>query len=126
MQPKRNMSRSSSHATRRPASFELPPDRAFVLQLDIRAHPPHRMLGRVEHVSSGRVAHVTSLRGLVAFLGEVLCTAVTGDSGDGIPSSDTGPRRPQLAPNTRGLLEEGAAASAGQPTVKGRKGGPKS
>jgi hypothetical protein len=30
------------------------------------------MLGRVEHVTSGRVAHITSLRGLVAFLEEVL------------------------------------------------------
>ncbi|HSP96518.1 MAG TPA: hypothetical protein VL049_04655 [Candidatus Dormibacteraeota bacterium] len=53
-------------------ALELPPDRAFVLHLDARAQPPRRVLGRVEHVTSGRVTHVTSLRELLAFLAEVL------------------------------------------------------
>jgi hypothetical protein len=30
------------------------------------------MVGRIEHVTSGKVAHVTSLRELVAFLTDVL------------------------------------------------------
>jgi hypothetical protein len=50
--------------------LESPPDRAFVLHLDTRARPPQHVVGRVEHVTSGCVAHVTSLRGLVAFLVE--------------------------------------------------------
>jgi hypothetical protein len=37
------------------------------------------MLGRVEHVASGRVAHVTSLRGLMAFLTGVLRDAAPED-----------------------------------------------
>jgi hypothetical protein len=53
-------------------ALELPPDHAFVLHLDARAQPPRRLIGRVEHVTSGRVAHVTSLRELLAFLADVL------------------------------------------------------
>jgi hypothetical protein len=30
------------------------------------------MLGRVEHVTSGRIARISSLRGLTTFLGDVL------------------------------------------------------
>jgi hypothetical protein len=52
--------------------LELPPDRAFVLQLDAHASPAKRLIGRIEHVTSGRVAHVGSLRELVAFLSEVV------------------------------------------------------
>jgi hypothetical protein len=63
--------------TSRPA-LELPPDRAFVLHLDARAQPPRRVVGRVEHVTSGRVAHVTSLRELLAFLADVLRQPVAG------------------------------------------------
>jgi hypothetical protein len=37
------------------------------------------VVGRVEHVSSGKVAHITSLRELVAFLTEVLGDGATGD-----------------------------------------------
>jgi hypothetical protein len=59
--------------------LELPPDRAFVLHLDARARPPDRLLGRVEHVTSGKVAHVASLRELVTFLAEVLGELTTGD-----------------------------------------------
>ena len=60
-------------------AFELPPDRAFVLHLDLRAQPPRRVVGRVEHVTSGQVAHVTSLRQLVAFLAQVLRERVRSD-----------------------------------------------
>ena len=65
--------------TRRPVSLELPPDRAFVLQLAARAQLPRQMFARVEHVSSGQVTHVTSVRDLMAFLQEVLCTTVQED-----------------------------------------------
>jgi hypothetical protein len=51
---------------------DLPPDRAFVLRLDASAHPPYRMAGRVEHITSGQVAHVASLQELVTFLATVL------------------------------------------------------
>jgi len=43
-----------------------------VLHLDARARPPRSVLGRIEHVTSGRVARITSLRGLVTFLNDVL------------------------------------------------------
>jgi hypothetical protein len=59
-------------AANEPPLLELVPERAFVLHLDSRARPPRRMLGRVEHVTSGRVTHITSLRELVAFLADVL------------------------------------------------------
>jgi hypothetical protein len=64
--------RSTPRSAQRTVSLELPPDRAFVLHLDAHANPPRRVVGRVEHVTSGRVAHVTCLRELVAFLAEVL------------------------------------------------------
>ena len=51
---------------------ELLPERAFVLHLDARAEPPRRVTGRVEHVRSGRVRHVTSLAELLTFLADVL------------------------------------------------------
>jgi hypothetical protein len=63
--------RSHQRTTSGPA-LELPPDRAFVLHLDGRAQPPRRVIGRVEHVTSGRVTHVISLRELLAFLADVL------------------------------------------------------
>ena len=69
---KRDTSRSQPDADARSVPLELPPDRAFVLHLDAHARPPRRLLGRVEHVASGRVAHVTSLRELVTFLIDVL------------------------------------------------------
>jgi len=55
-----------------PSGVELPPDRAFVLQLDSRTRPPRRMAGRAEHITSGRVEHFGSLAELVAFLTNVL------------------------------------------------------
>ena len=90
MQRKHDMSRSSSQAARGPVSLDLPPDRAFVLQFDVRAQLPRRMVGRVEHVSSGRVTHVNSLRELMAFLEEVLRTTV---QEDGAASGDQPMRR---------------------------------
>ena len=52
--------------------LRLSPERAFVLHLDERAQPPRRVLGRIEHVTSGRIARITSLRGLTTFLRDVL------------------------------------------------------
>jgi len=52
--------------------LELSPQRAFVLHPEARAQPPRRMLGRIEHVSSDRIARISSLRGLMTFLSEVL------------------------------------------------------
>jgi hypothetical protein len=40
--------------------------------LDARAQPPRRVIGRVEHVTSGRVTHVATLRELMNFLADVL------------------------------------------------------
>ena len=78
MQRKPNTPRSRQRTTAGRA-LELPPDRAFVLHLDARAQPPRRVIGRVEHVTSGRVAHVTSLHELLAFLADVLRQPVAGD-----------------------------------------------
>lgn len=72
MQRKRNVAQSSLSATVKPLSLELPPDRAFVLHLDVRAQPPRRVLGRIEHVTSGQKTHVTSMREVAAFLAKVL------------------------------------------------------
>ena len=63
---------SPRDAARGPVALGLSPDGAFVLHLDARAQPPRRVVGRVEHVTSGKVAHVASLRELVAFLTDVL------------------------------------------------------
>jgi len=53
-------------------ALALSPERAFVLHLDARSQPPSRMLGRIEHVTSGRIARISSLRGLMTFLRDVL------------------------------------------------------
>ena len=73
------MPRSAQRTTAKPAALELPPDRAFVLHLDVHAQPPRRVAGRVEHITSGQVAHVTSLRELLVFLAEVLRNQVQGE-----------------------------------------------
>jgi len=75
----RNSRRSAERTASSPAPLELPADRAFVLHLDAHARPSERLVGRIEHVTSGKVAHVTSLRELVAFLAEVLGDEATGD-----------------------------------------------
>jgi len=78
MERNRRMPRSSQRTTVEPIALELPPDRAFVLHLDVRAQPPRRVAGRVEHVTSGKVAHITSARELLVFLAEVLRNQVRG------------------------------------------------
>jgi hypothetical protein len=55
----------------------LCPDRAFVLHLDRRARPPRHLVGRIEHVTSGQVARVTSLRELLDFMAKVLRESAT-------------------------------------------------
>ena len=81
MQRKRNIPRSSRRSTAEPARLELRPDRAFVLHLDARAQLPRRVVGRVEHVTSGQVAHVTCLGELMAFMAKVLRNQVRGERG---------------------------------------------
>ena len=72
MQQKRNLPQSSRSTTASKPALELPPDRAFVLHLDARTQPLSRLIGRVEHVTSGEKAYVTSVRELVAFLARVV------------------------------------------------------
>jgi hypothetical protein len=79
MERTRKMPRSAQRTSATPAAFELPPDRAFVLHLDACAQPPRRVAGRIEHVTSGQVAHITSLRQLLAFLAAVLRNTDRGD-----------------------------------------------
>ena len=50
----------------------MPPQRAFVVQLAAQAELPRRVLARVEHITSGQVAHVASTRELIAFMAAVL------------------------------------------------------
>ena len=79
MQRKPNTPRSRQRTPHAELALELPPERAFVLHLDVRARPPRRMVGRVEHVTSGRATHVASLRELLAFLAEVLRQPMASD-----------------------------------------------
>ena len=72
MAKNRKASGTPREAARGSIPLELSPDRAFVLHLDAHAQPPRHVVGRVEHVTSGKVAHVTSLRQLVAFLRDAL------------------------------------------------------
>jgi len=72
MQRRRNTPRSVPSRATTSAELELPPDRAFVLNLDLRARLPREMVGRVEHVISGQVAHVTSVDQLITFMAKVL------------------------------------------------------
>ena len=81
MQQKRNVPRSSPLPTAKPDRLKLRPDRAFVLQLDVRAQLPRRIVGRVEHVTSGQVTHVTCLGELMAFMAKVLRNQVRGERG---------------------------------------------
>jgi len=79
MHRKRNIPRSAQPQSEEPTQLELCPDRAFVLLLDVRAQLPRRVVGRVEHVTSGQVGHVTCLRQLVAFMAKVLRNQVRGE-----------------------------------------------
>jgi hypothetical protein len=126
MQQKRNIPRSSPPTTAKPARLELRPDRAFVLHLDVRAQLPRRVVGRVEHVTSGQVAHVTCLGELMAFMAKVLRNQVRGERGTAYATPVEEPCQSELASSARGSLDEAAAGSAAQPTLRGRKRGAES
>ncbi len=72
---KRNSDESRPDETPGSVALQLSPELAFVLRLDARARPPRRMLGRIERVTSGRIARIGSLRELTTFLRDVLCDA---------------------------------------------------
>jgi len=69
---KRNSDDTRPDETPVSVALQLSPELAFVLHLDARARPPRRMLGRIEHVTTGRIARVGSLRELTTFLRDVL------------------------------------------------------
>jgi hypothetical protein len=69
---KRNSDGSRPDETPGSVALQLSPELAFVLHLDARARPPRRMLGRIEHVTTGRIARIGSLRELTTFLRDVL------------------------------------------------------
>ena len=69
---KRNSDESRPDETPVSVALQLSPELAFVLHLDARARPPRRMLGRIEHVTTGRIARIGSLRELTTFLRDVL------------------------------------------------------
>jgi hypothetical protein len=50
----------------------LPANRAFLLRFEERACLPGSVTGRVEHVTSGAVAHFDTLEALLAFVAAVL------------------------------------------------------
>ena len=77
----RKVPRSSPPPAAEPPQLDLRPDRAFVVHLDVRAHLPRRVVGRVEHVTSGQVARVTSLDELMAFMAKVLRNQVRAERG---------------------------------------------
>jgi hypothetical protein len=115
--------RSSGRTTLKPVALELPPNRAFVLQLDVRAQPPRRVVGRVEHVTSGQVAHVTCLRDLVAFMAKVLRNQVRGDRGTVYATLVHEPCHTELASSARDSRDTGAARLEAQPAFRvGKKG----
>jgi len=125
MRPKRTVPRSSARTTSRPARLELPPDRAFVVHLDADTQPPRRVAGRVEHITSGQVAHVTSWRGLVAFLTKVLRNQVRVERGTAHARRVSALCQSDRAAIARGSLEKDAARAA-QPILRGRKRGAES
>jgi hypothetical protein len=81
VEPKRNNAEARPDEPRGALALRLSPERAFVLQLDARARPPRRMLARIEHVTSGRIAHIGSLRELTTFLRDVLRDAAESGAG---------------------------------------------
>jgi hypothetical protein len=78
MKRNRETLRPSQRTPVMPTALDLPPDRAFVLHLDVRAQPPRRLVGRVEHITSGQVARVASVRELLVFFADVLRDHVRG------------------------------------------------
>jgi hypothetical protein len=105
MQHKANAQRRSRRTTGSAPRLELSTDRAFVLHLDVRAQPPRRLLGRIEHVTSGQVAHVSSLRELLAFIAKVLRDQTRGAHGSIDADAACSPSRP-----TRRRRERGAGS----------------
>jgi len=81
VQQKRNIPQSSPLPPAKTDQLELHPDRAFVLHLDVRAQLPGHVVGRVEHVTSGKVTHVTCLGELMAFMAKVVRNQGTGQRG---------------------------------------------
>jgi hypothetical protein len=126
MQQKRNIPRSSPSPTGKSARFELRPDRAFVLQLDVRAQLPRHVVGRVEHVTSGQAAYVTSLGELMAFMAKVLRNQDRGEPGTAYATLAQEPCQNELASSTPPSLAEDATGSAAQPPLRGRKRGSES
>ena len=122
MQPKRNIRRLPPPPTAKPARLELPPDRAFVLHLDARAQPPRRAAGRVEHVTSEQLAHIMSLRELLAFLAKVLRNQVRGEP-EAYATLVLDNCQSGLAASARGSLDKHAGRAAAQPILRGRKRG---
>src|SRR5215510_4574944 len=72
MRKKRNRAGATRSGHRTQNRGELPPERAFVVQLTAQAELPRRFLARVEHITSGQVARVGSARDLVGFMAKVL------------------------------------------------------
>jgi hypothetical protein len=103
--------------------LELPPDRAFVLHLDLRAQLPRRVIGRVEHVTSGQVAHVTGLRELMAFMATVLRNQVRGEREAACATLVREPRQGAHASSAPDSRDEDTAGAVAQPTRRGRKRG---
>jgi hypothetical protein len=113
--------RSAQHPTANPAAGELRSDRAFVLHLEARAQLPRHVVGRVEHVTSGQVAHVTSRAELMAFMAKVLRNQARGEQGTTYATLVQEPCHSEFASSARGPLDEDAAGSAAQLTLRGRK-----
>lgn len=63
----------------------LPAERAFVVQLHVETDLAQgRIMGRVEHVVSGRAAHFDTLEDLLGFIERVLIT-LRAEPGDEVP-----------------------------------------
>jgi len=126
MERNRKIPTSAQRPIAKPPVLELPPERAFVVHLDVRAQPPRRVVGRVEHVTSGQVAHVTCLRELVAFVAKVLRNQVRGERGTMHEALIQEPRQDQLASSPRSSVDEDAARAAGPRSFRRHKGGTES
>jgi hypothetical protein len=111
MQRKRNILRSSPLEAAKLGRLELHPDRAFVLHLNTRAQLPHRVVGRVEHVTSGQIAHVTCAAELMAFMAKVLAQPRPGRASSSARKSRPGVRQSGVASSKRSPLDENGCPS---------------
>jgi len=97
MQTNRKVPRSSQRTAAKPKTLELPPDRAFVLHLHVRAQLPRRLVGRVEHVTPGKVACVTLLQELMALPSRAAASIREGEwAAKSRPLADAGRREKQM------------------------------